>query len=127
MSRSPELASNRRTIRPPWGVIALALALYGSACMALAAALIVRTDRLADLPRWVLVFGALVTTILATGLMGRRRWAWFASLAFVAVNAVYLLLGAAVLGENALAGGVLLALVAAYLLRPQIRAVFLGH
>src|SRR5689334_14423739 len=101
------------------------MALYGSACMALAAAIIVRSDQLGSLPRWILLFGALVTSVLATGLMARQRWAWFATLACIAVNAAYLFRGAAVLGENTVAGGTLLALVAAYLLWPGTRAVFL--
>ena len=109
----------------PRGVIVLGLLLYCGSVISLMAGAVVPAELLAGLPRWVLLFEALVCAILATGLLLRRRWAWFAALAFVAVNAYYLVLGAAERGQNTLVGGTLLAIVAAYLLRPGVRSIFL--
>ncbi len=111
----------------PRGIIVLGALLYAGAFVSFAAGAIVPGAVLAGLPRWVLLFGALACAILATGLLRRRRWAWFAALAFVVVNAYYLLLGAAERGQNTLVGGTILAVVAAYLLWPGVRSAFLAR
>ena len=76
-------------------------------------------------PRSLLLVGALVTAVLAYGLLRLRRWAWFATLSFVFVNAYFLLLGARVDGSVQYPGLIVLLMVGAYMLLPGVRAVFL--
>jgi hypothetical protein len=120
----PETAGKQRR-KTPRGVLVLGLLLYAGAFVSAAAGLVVPADLLAGVPRWVLLLGALACAILATGLVRRRRWAWFATLTFVAVNAYYLLLGTATRGQNTIVGTTILAIVAGYLLWPKVRAAFL--
>ncbi len=122
MRSKPEEATTRRL---PRGVILLALLLYGGAFVSAAAGLVVPAVMLAGVPRWVLLLSGLVTGTLATGLLLGRRWAWFSTLAFIAVNAYYLALGTIQRGQNMLLGGTVMALVAGYLLWPSVRAFFL--
>ena len=108
----------------PRGVIVLGLLLYvGAFVSAVVAA--APAGALANLPRWVYLLYALVLAILATGLLRRRRWAWFAMLAFVATNAYYLLLGTAQRGQNTIVALTILAIVAAYLFWPGVRSAYL--
>lgn len=115
----------KKRIAVPRGVIVLGLLLYIGAIAAAAVAVAIPAAMLAGVPRWVFALGALALTVLATGLFRRRRWAWYATLSFVAVNAYYLLLGTAQRGQNTIVGATLLAAVAAYLLWPGVRAAFL--
>ena len=114
--------SKRRAV--PRGAILLGLLLYAGAFVS-AAAMVVPAAAPVAIPRWVYLLYALALTILATGLLQRRRWAWFAALAFVAINGYYLLLGIAMRGQNRIIGLTILALAAAYLLWPGVRAVYL--
>ncbi len=108
----------------PRGVIVLGLLLYvGAFVSAVVAA--APAGALANLPRWVYLLYALVLAILATGLLRRRRWAWFAMLAFVATNTYYLLLGTAQRGQNTIVALTILAIVAAYLFWPGVRSAYL--
>ena len=116
---------SRKRHATPRGVVALAMLLYLAALVSAAAALVVPAEMLAGLPRWIPLLGALASAILATGLVRRRRWAWFAALVFVAVNGYYLLLATAQRGQNRLLGLTILAVVAAYLLWPGVRSVYL--
>ncbi len=113
--------------RLPRGIILLALVLYTGAFLSAVAALVTRPNLLGSVPSWILPLGAFLTATLATGLLMRRRWAWFGTLAFVAVNAYYLFLGATVRGDNILISGSVLAVVAGYLLWPGVRAAFLRN
>lgn len=117
-----ELGKRRRL---PRGVIVLSFLFYAGAFLSIIVALAVPDALLNGLPRWVPLAGAVAIGTLATGLLRRRRWAWFATLAFVAVNAYYLLLGLTLRGQNTLVGGTVLAVVAGYLLWPGVRAAFL--
>ena len=107
------------------GVILLGVLLYTGAGVVALAGLVVPAANLSGLPRGLLLLYALVLGILATGLLRRRRWAWFAMLAFVVVNGYYLLLGAAAFGQNIAFGLGLLAAIATYLLSPGARSAFL--
>ena len=109
----------------PRGVIVLGLMLYIGAIVAAAVAVAIPVSMLSGVPRWIFGLGALALTVLATGLFRRRRWAWYATLSFVAVNAYYLLLGTAQRGQNTIVGATILAAVAAYLLWPGVRGAFL--
>ncbi len=124
---APDLQASvgKKRRKTPRGVLLLGLLLYAGAFVSAAAGLVVPDDLLAGVPRWVLLLGALACAILATGLVRRRRWAWFATLAFVAVNAYYLLLGTATRGQNTIVGTTVLAVAAGYLLWPKVRATFL--
>jgi hypothetical protein len=101
--------------------------LYTGAFVSAVAALVAPAELLGSVPRWIVLLGAFLTATLPTGLLLRQRWAWFATLAFVAVNAYYLFLGATVRGDNILIGGSVLAVVAGYLLWPDVRAAFLRN
>ena len=115
----------KKRVAVPRGVIVLGLMLYIGAIVAAAVAVAIPASMLSGVPRWVFGLGALVLTVLATGLFRRRRWAWYATLSFVAVNAYYLLLGTAQRGQNTIVGATLLAAIAAYLLWPGVRGAFL--
>ena len=121
----PPRSDKRRAA--PRGVILLSLLLYAGAFVSAVAAAVIPATTLGGLPRWVYLLYALVLTVLATGLLRRRRWAWFAALAFVAINGYYLLLGTAERGQNSIVGLTILAVVAAYLLWPGVRSVYLSR
>ena len=108
----------------PRGVIVLGLLLYVGAFVSAVVA-VAPAGALANLPRWVYLLYALVLAILATGLLRRRRWSWFAMLAFVATNGYYLLLGTAQRGQNSIVALTILAIVAAYLFWPGVRSAYL--
>ena len=119
------LPGSSRRRAAPRGVIVLSLLLYTGAFISAAAAAVVPADVLRGLPRWIYLLYALVLTVLATGLLRRRRWAWFAALTFVAINGYYLLLGIAERGQNSIVGLTILTVIAAYLLWPGVRSVYL--
>lgn len=103
----------------------LGLLLYAGALVSLAAAVVLGTPQLSGIPRWVPLLGALVLTVIATGLFRRRRWAWFSMLMFLGVSGFYLLRATAERGQNSIIGLTILALIAGYLLWPGVRAVYL--
>ena len=115
----------RRKRIVPRGVIVLGLLLYAGALVLAATGLVLGAAQLEGVPRWVPLLGALVLAVLATGLFRRRRWAWFSMLAFVGVSAFYLLRATAERGENTIVGLTILALIAGYLLWPDVRGVYL--
>ena len=119
--RVERLKAGKNVPKLPRGIIVLGFLLYAGACISLLAGAVASTG----LPRGVLLFGAVVCAILATGLLLRRRWAWFAALAFVAVNTYYLILAAAERGQNPVVGAIVLSGIAVYLLRPGVRSIFL--
>ncbi len=127
MVRSEETTVDEPPTRPaaPRGVIVLALLLYVGAFVSAVTAAVVATPLLGGVPRSILLLGAFASAVLATGLLRRRRWAWFATLVFVAINGYYLLLATALRGQNSILGLTILTAVAAYLFWPSVRSVYL--
>jgi hypothetical protein len=111
----------------PRGVIVLGLLLYAGALVSAAAGAVLSPAALAGIPRWVPLLGGLVLAILATGLFRRRRWAWYSMLAFIVVSGFYLLRGTAERGQNTIVGLTILSIIAAYLLWPKVRSVYLNQ
>ncbi len=120
---APDHRSARRKV--PRGVIFLGLMLYAGGLVSAAAGLVLPVSALEGLPRWVPLLGSLALAMLATGLFRRRRWAYLSMLSFIAVSAFYLLRGIAERGQNSIVGLTILAIIAAYLLWPKIRATYL--
>src|SRR5687768_13926667 len=120
-----EMAEQTRQ-RMPRGVIAIATLLLIGAFFTGGLGSLVPSNTLAEagLPRSLLLTGALLTTVLAYGLLRMRRWAWGATLSFVIVQTVFVVLNTLVYGTAAYAGLVILLVVAGYLLQPSTRAVF---
>lgn len=112
--------------RVPRGVILIALLLIVGAFFVGGLGTLVPTETLTEVgvPRSLMLVGALVTGLLAYGLLRMRRWAWAATLSFLIVNAYFLLLSAIVIGTTQYIGFALLILIAAYLLLPSVRAAF---
>lgn len=112
--------------RTPGGVIIIALLLIVGAFFAGGLGALVPTATLNafGLPRSLLLVGALITALLAYGLLRLRRWAWAATLSFVFVNAYFLLLNAEVDGTTQYPGLIVLIVIAAYLLWPKVRVRF---
>lgn len=111
--------------RRPRGVIVVALLLASGALMTGAVALAPSaTLAAAGLPRSLLIVSALLTAVLAYGLLRLRRWAWAAMLSFVVINACFLLARALLSGGVPVGGLALLLALATYLLLPGVRAAF---
>lgn len=112
--------------RVPRGVILIGVLLIVGAFFVGGMGLLVPDLALASIgvPRSLMLVGALITGLLAYGLLRVRRWAWAATLSFLVVNAYFLLLSALVIGTTQYFGFGLLLLAAAYLLLPSVRAVF---
>ncbi|MBV9787693.1 MAG: hypothetical protein JOZ51_05950 [Chloroflexi bacterium] len=112
--------------RMPRGVIAIATLLIIGAFFTGGLGSLVPTSTLdeAGLPRSLLLTGALLTTVLAYGLLRMRRWAWGATLSFVIVQAVFVVLNTLVYGTAAYAGLAILLAIAAYMLQPSVRSAF---
>ncbi|HEY0603915.1 MAG TPA: hypothetical protein VGD58_13435 [Herpetosiphonaceae bacterium] len=112
--------------RIPRGVIAIATLLIIGAFFTGGLGSLVPTSTLeeAGLPRSLLLTGALLTTVLAYGLLRMRRWAWAATLSFVIVQGYFVVLNALVNGAAAYAGLFILLAIAVYLLQPRVRSVF---
>jgi hypothetical protein len=113
--------------RIPRGVIFIASLLIVVAFFSAGEGLLVRSEALAEvrLSRLLLFSFALVTTILAYGLLRMRRWAWAAMLSFVVVQAYFLVLTSWIEGGIQSIGLLLLAAIAGYMLLPRVRSVFL--
>jgi hypothetical protein len=114
--------------RIPRGVIVIATLLIVGAFFTGGLGLLVPTETLSDagLPRSLMLSGALVTSVLAYGLLRMRRWAWGAMLSFVLVQAYFVLLNTLIDGAVQYAGLALLLAIGVYLLQPGVRTVFLG-
>lgn len=112
--------------RVPRGVILIGVLLIVGTFFVGGLGLLVPDEALAAIgvPRSLMLVGALITGVLAYGLLRVRRWAWAATLSFLIVNAYFLLLSALVVGTTQYVGFGLLLLLAAYLLLPGVRAVF---
>ncbi len=115
--------------RTPRGVIFIATLLIVGAFFAGGVGSLFPSETLAafNQPRSLLVVGALMTTLLAYGLLRLRRWAWFATLSFVFVNAYFLVLRARLDGNVQYVGLAVLVAAALYLLLPSVRARFLNR
>jgi hypothetical protein len=110
----------------PRGVIVIAsLLLVGAFFSAGSMLMPTQTLQAFNLPRSLLLVGALATGVLGYGLLRLRRWAWAAMLSFTFVNAYFLVLGTLVNGRVQLTGLGILAAVAVYFLLPGVRAAFL--
>ena len=109
----------------PRGVIVIASLLTAGALMVGLMGLLVPGETLlgANLPRSLLLFGALVTGILAYGLFRMRRWAWAATISFVVVNFSFLLPNLRA-GTGGLLGAALLLLAGVYMMLPSVRGAF---
>lgn len=116
-----------RSRRAPRGVLVIAILLIIGAFFSAGVGVLFPTETLqnANVPRSLLLFGALVTGILAYGLIRVRRWAWAATLSFVIVQAYFLLLGTLLEGGSQYVGFAMLIAIAAYMLLPGVRNVFL--
>jgi len=117
-----------KTRRAPRGVILIGSLLIVMAFFAAGLGLLVPTSTLEQQPgltRPLLVSFAIVTSILAYGMLWMRRWAWAATLSFVIVQAIFIVLGALIDGAVQYVGLLLLAVIAGYMLLPQVRTVFL--
>lgn len=119
--------ANVTTPRIPRGIILIATLLIVMAFFALGMGLLIpaRTLAQADLNRSLLLAFALVTGMLAYGLLRMRRWAWAATLSFVFVQGYFIVLNALLDGASQAVGLILLACIGLYLLLPKVRSVFL--
>ncbi len=117
----------KQSQRPiPRGVIVIASVLLVGAFFSAGTMLIPsQTLQEFNLPRSLLLVGALATGALGYGLLRLRRWAWLATLAFTFVNAYFLVLRTLIDGRVQFTGLGILAVMAAYLLLPGVRAAFL--
>jgi uncharacterized membrane protein len=123
---TPARQERSERTKVPRGVIFLGLMLYMGGLISAATGLVLSADALNGLPRWVPLTGSIVLMVLATGLFRRRRWAYLSMLSFILVSAFYLLRGTAERGENTIVGLTILAIIAAYLLWPKVRSVYLA-
>ncbi len=126
MSTQPSSKSEAKA-KLPRGVIVLTLLLWVGAFIS-AGVTLVPTSTLEqfNLPRSMLLVYALALGVLGYGLIQLRRWAWIATILFVFVNINFLLLIAFDQGTPQYVGLAVLVAAVAYLLRPTIRARFLG-
>jgi hypothetical protein len=115
-----------KTDKLPRGIILLAVLLWIGAFFT-AGIMLVPTATLQqfNLPRSLLLVGALALSMLGYGLIRLRRWAWIATLLFIFING-YTLVLFALEGTVQFAGLGLLIVAAVYLLWPSTRARFLG-
>jgi hypothetical protein len=112
--------------RIPRGVILIASLLIIGAFFTggLGALVPTRTLDESGLPRSLMLTGALVTTILAYGLLRMRRWAWGATLSFVLVQAYFVILNTLIDGVTQYIGLAVLTAIGGYMLLPSVRMVF---
>lgn len=112
--------------RIPRGVILIATLLIIGAFFTGGLGSLVPSSTLAEagLPRSLLLTGALLTALLAYGLLRMKRWAWAATLSFVIVQAYFVVLNTLINGAAEYAGLAVLLVIAVYMLQPSVRAVF---
>jgi hypothetical protein len=110
----------------PRGVIIIAVLLWLGAFFT-AGVMLVPTATLEqeNLPRSLLLVGALALAVLGYGLIRLRRWAWIATILVAFVNGYFLLLNA-LEGSSQFAGLLVLIAMVAYLIQPRVRTRFLG-
>ena len=116
----------------PRGIYVVALLLFLTGGLLLLAALILPLTGMnvmgaSVVPWYLYVLYAGYFLAVGWGLWAGRRWAYLAALLMCVVLAFYQLRSAIVLGRNALFQVLVLATIFAYLVRPGVRAVFLGH
>lgn len=126
MSQPVDSSSQESRRRVPRGVLLIAVLLIAGAFFVGGLGALVPDRALEDVgvPRSLMLVGALITALLAYGLLRMRRWAWAATLSFLVVNAYFLLLSALVVGTTQYIGFATLLLLGAYLLLPGVRAAF---
>jgi hypothetical protein len=103
----------------------LGLLFYVGAFISIMAALVIPAGKLVGQSQAIYLLYGLLMGVLATGLLRRRRWAWFSTLAFLAINAYYVRATTALHAGNTVVSLSLIAITAAYLLWPGVRAAFL--
>jgi hypothetical protein len=119
--------SSRSRQRVPRGVIVLGLLFYIGAFVSIMAGLVIPMSKLVGQSRAMYILYGVLIGILATGLLRRRRWAWFSTLAFLVVNAYYVRVITPLDTASTVVSLSLIAFTAAYLLWPGVRAAFLQH
>src|SRR6476660_14040 len=119
--------SSRSRQRVPRGVIVLGLLFYIGAFVSIMAGLVIPMSKLVGQSRAMYILYGVLIGILATGLLRRRRWAWFSTLAFLVINAYYVRVITPLDTASTVVSLSLIAFTAAYLLWPGVRAAFLQH
>jgi hypothetical protein len=110
----------------PLGVHLLALLLFLIGAIWLLAAVALPLLGAPTAPWYVYLGAAAYFMIVGWGIWGARRWAYFAALLMCVVLLFYQLRTAIVLGQNVLVPSLVLLAIFGYLVRPRVRAVFLG-
>ena len=126
------MSDDERLQRRPRGIYVVALLLFVSGGLLLLAALILPLAGMnvmgaSVVPWYLYALYAAYFLAVGWGLWAGRRWAYLAALLMCVVMAFYQLRSAIVLGRNALFQTLLLAAMFVYLLRPGVRAAFLGR
>lgn len=111
----------------PRGIYVLALFMFLIGGIALLAGLILPIQGGNIAPWYVYLSYAAYLVIVGWGLWGMQRWAYFAALLMCLVLGFYQLQTALLLEQNVLLQALMLAAIFFYLLRPQVRAAFLGR
>src|SRR3954449_772625 len=89
LSAEASSRSTHRRQRVPRGVIVIGLLFYIGAFVSIMAGLVIPPSKLVGQSRGIYLLYGVLIGVLATGLFRRWRWAWFSTLAFLAVNAYY--------------------------------------
>lgn len=125
-TQSQTLEPARKPERTPRGVIVIGMLLIIGAFFSAGLVLVpAQTLEQFNLPRSLLLSGALAYGLLAYGLLRVRRWAWAAALSFVLVHAFFLVQIGQINNEVQYSGLLILLAVAIYLFLPGVRARFL--
>jgi hypothetical protein len=125
MSTQPSSKPNANN-KVPRGVIIIAVLLWVGALIPAGITLApTATLEQFNLPRSMLLVGALALAVLGYGLIRLRRWAWIATILIAFVNGYFLLLNA-LQGSSQFAGLLVLVAMVVYLVQPRVRTRFLG-
>src|SRR5262245_9160581 len=110
----------------PLGIHLLALLLFLVGGIWLLAAVALPLLSVPPAPWYIYLAAAAYFLIVGWGVWGARRWAYFAALLMCIVLLYYQLQAAIVLGQNVIVPFLVLVAIFGYLVRPRVRAVFLG-
>ncbi len=122
---SADVSSRSTRQRVPRGALVLGLLFYIGAFVSIMAGLVIPPSKLVGQSRAIYLLYGVLIGILATGLLRRRRWAWFSTLAFLVINAYYVRVITPLDTWSTVVSLSLIAIAAAYLLWPGVRAAFL--
>ena len=120
-TRQPEHTSKR-----PLGVALLALLLFLIGGIWLLSAVALPLLGVSAAPWYIDLAAGAYFLIVGWGLWGVRRWAYITALLMCVVLLFYQLQTAIVLQQNVLVPFLVLVVILGYLVRPQVRAVFLS-